>query len=109
MAKLQPWKPADATDEIRKLARSDKLNLTFSGHARDQLDIRDLFIGDASYVLKHGFVYEHPVEATRPGLFKYRIESRSPNSGNRIVRVIAVPDPGANLIKLVTVMWKDEK
>lgn len=107
--KLQPWKPADATDEIWKLAKSDQLNLTSSGHARDQLSIRDLFIGDALYVLKHGFVCDAAQESTQPSLFKYRVESRSPNSGNRIVRVVAVPDPNSGLIKLVTVMWKDEK
>lgn len=69
---------------------------------------RDLIFGDVLYVLSNGFVYREAQEATRPGFFKYRIESRSPNSNNRVVGVVAIPDEKAKALKIITVMWVDE-
>lgn len=69
---------------------------------------RDLFMGDVLYVLKNGFVYASPMEATQPKLWKYAMESRTPNSGNRVVRVIIIPDLARIWAKIVTVMWVDE-
>lgn len=109
MPKPQPWSPADATDEIRALARQSSLKITYSQHAKERLEERDLAIGDVLYVLKNGFVYETASESTQPGLFKYAPESRSPNSGSRTVRVIVIPDPARVWVKIVTVMWADER
>ncbi|GJE41301.1 DUF4258 domain-containing protein [Methylobacterium soli] len=64
MAPSQPWKPATATIEIRKLARDERLPMTYTRHIRERLAERDLTIGDVLYVLKHGFVYEEPEEST---------------------------------------------
>lgn len=108
MAIDQPWKPARATEETRKLARDEKLQITYSVHARQRLIERDLTTGDALYVLKHGFVYEDPECASREGLYKYRVESRSPNSGSRTLRVVVIPDPSSLWIKVVTIMFLDE-
>lgn len=69
---------------------------------------RDLLVSDVLFVLKHGFVYEPPEPSSRPELFRYKVETRTPNSGNRIVRVIAIPDEPRCWIKVVTVMWADE-
>jgi hypothetical protein len=69
---------------------------------------RELLVGDVLYVLKHGFVLsDHPEPSTKPGLYKYEIESRTPNSGSRTVRVVAIPDASRIEIKVVTVMWVD--
>lgn len=108
MASDQPWKPPEATNEIRKLARKDSLPLTYTSHIRERMAERDLTTGDVLYVLKHGFVYDAPEESTRPGYYKYRIDSRSPNSGSRTVRVVAIPDVIHCEMKLVTVMYVDE-
>lgn len=108
MATEQPWKPPEATIEIRKLAQDDRLPLTYTRHIRERMAERDLFVGDVLYVLKHGFVYDAPEESTRPGYYKYRMESRSPNSGSRTVRVVAIPDVVNCEMKLVTVMYVDE-
>ncbi len=54
--KPQPWSPADATDEIRALAKRPDLKITYTLHAKDRLAERGLFIGDILYVLKNGFV-----------------------------------------------------
>ena len=69
---------------------------------------RDLKMGDLLYVLKNGFVYAPPETATQPGLWKYYIETGSPNSGNRVVRAVVIPDVSRNWAKVVTVMWADE-
>jgi hypothetical protein len=61
------------------------------------------------YALKNGFVYEEPELSTRPGYFRYAVESKTPNSGSRRVRVIVIPDKKGCLLKIVTVMWVDEK
>ena len=107
MAKDQPWKPADATDEIRRIACQESLDLTLTRHAREQVAERSLFVGDVLYVLKQGFVLEDAEESTRPAFYRYKVQSRSPSSGNRTVRVIAIPDPSLVHVKVVTVMWVD--
>jgi hypothetical protein len=69
---------------------------------------RDLNMGDLLYVLKNGFVYEPPEQATQPGLWKYKIETRSPNSGNRVVRAVVISDVSKIWAKIITLMWADE-
>lgn len=104
----QPWKPAEATRVIRGLAREATLRLTYTQHAKDRLIERDLTMGDVLWVLKEGFVHGEPEKSTQDGLYKYKPESRSPNSGNRAVRVVVIPDPANIWMKIVTVMWVDE-
>ncbi len=74
--KPQPWKPADDTDEIRTIARSDRMKLTRRDHACDQMKDRNLVMGDILYLLKQGFVYEPPESSTKKGLYKYKMESK---------------------------------
>ncbi len=107
MIKPQPWSPADATRYIRELGKQPK-NLSYSDHFTSRLLERDLLIGDVLYVLRNGFVYEEAVPATQANLYKYKIETRTPNSHNRQVRVVVIPDYGRCWIKVVTVMWVDE-
>ena len=105
--KPQPWRPADATDFIRRLSLDPGLTLDFTVHARDQMQVRDLIVSDVLHVLKHGFVYETPEQATQVGCFKYKIETSTP-AGPRVVRVVAIPWASPAEIKIVTVMWRDE-
>jgi Domain of unknown function (DUF4258) len=108
MKRSQPWKPADATEEIRRLARSEQMTLTYTDHSRDQMLERDLLMGDVLHVLKNGFVYENPKPSTRENFYKYRIECTTPNSNNREVGVVLCPDSKKCEIKIITVMWLDE-
>lgn len=108
MAKPQPWSPADATDAIRRLATHDRLTLSYSGHAKDRMLERDLYISDIRHVLKHGFVYDPPERATQDGLYKFNMDGKTPNSGARVVRVTVVPDETKVWMKIVTVQWVDE-
>jgi hypothetical protein len=69
---------------------------------------RDLISGDLRHLLKGGFVYDTPTPATRDGYFRYAVEGTTPNSGGRTIRAIIIPD-GVRQLKVVTVMWKDER
>jgi hypothetical protein len=108
VAKPQPWSPADATSCLNTLGRSPDLDLHLTRHALDQMADRDLIQSDVLAVLRRGFVYEAPVPSTRNGLYKYKIQTRSPNSGAREVRLVVVPDLAHCAVKVVTAMWVDE-
>lgn len=100
------WSPRKATENIRKCANSD-FSLLWTMHAEEMLYERDLIISDALHVLKRGFVYEEGKPTSRNGFFKYQMECTTPNSTGRIVRVVVIPSPSR--IKILTIMWADEK
>ena len=106
-SRTRPWVPAKATEEIRKLAQQD-FQFIWTWHASEQMQERDLITGDIIHVLKNGFVHEEAKPSTRKGFFKYKVESRSPNSGGRTVGVVVVPQRETPLFKVITVMWVDE-
>ena len=101
-----PWKPADATDRIRALAAGNFM-LILTKHAQEQMRARDLSTGDIAHVLKTGFVYEDAETSTKEGLYKYKVDGRSPSHESRVVRVVAIPSTKPTAVKIVTVMWKD--
>lgn len=105
--KEQPWIPSDATDIIREIAQNPS-DLMLVEHSKERMRERDILMGDVLYVLRNGYVYEDPSPSTRKGLYKYKIESKSPNSGSRKVRVIVIPDAFKNIWKIITVMFVDE-
>lgn len=105
----QPWKPGLATKLINKIACNKLCNLSLTLHAKERLSERSLLISDAMFVLKQGFVYEEPEPSTLVGLCKYVIESQSPNSGARFLKVVCVPDEKSCQIKIITIMWRDDK
>lgn len=102
------WNLADATKRINACAASDDLTLSWQEHAKERLRERDLIMSDAMHILKRGFVLNEPEPATRDGYFKYRIEGTTPNSDGRTVALVVIPD-GANELKIVTIMWRDER
>jgi hypothetical protein len=108
-AEDQPWKPAVATKRINEIARNKQCDLAFTKHATERLTQRSLMIGDLRYVLKYGHVYEEPEGSTIAGLYRYKIENQSPNSGARFLRAVVVPDGKSRQIKVITIMWRDEK
>lgn len=101
------WSSGDATKNINACAAEDSLTLSWTVHAKAQMLDRELTMGDVLHVLKRGFVFEAPREATRPGFFRYLIEATTPNSAGRTVGVVTIPD-GRCELKLITVMWRDE-
>jgi hypothetical protein len=102
------WSPAEATKRINECAQSPMLNAARTAHAKEQLLERELIMSDLLHLLRTGFVYEEPEPASRDGFFKYRVEGTTPNSGRRTIRAVVIPDRDCNL-KIVTVMWRDEK
>ena len=102
------WKPADATAEINRRAKSDVLNLSLSLHSKERMEERGLIVADLLHLLKHGFVYQPPETATREGFFKYQIDGTTPNSDGRTLRAVVIPGNDAS-VKVVTIMWRDEK
>jgi hypothetical protein len=103
----EPWTPAQATERIRSIA-SGEFDLSYKRHALDQLAERGLIIGDVTFLLRNGFVYVPPEEATRKPYWRYQMQCRTPNSNNRSVRCIVIPDWKRKQIKVLTVMWADE-
>ena len=103
----QPWTPAQATDRIRAIALGE-YDLSYKWHAMEQLTERGLIIGDLTFLLKFGFVYDAAQPSTRKEFYKYRMQCRTPNSNNREVRVVVIPDWKRKQLKALTVMWADE-
>lgn len=104
----EPWEPGIATEEIRSIAKNKAMTITYRLHAKERLAERNLILSDVLYALKHGFVYHHPIPATRAGMFRYRIECKTPNSGSRPIGVVVIPAKKGCLLKIVSVMWIDE-
>jgi hypothetical protein len=105
----KPWTPGEATEAIRAIGRSNRLSLAYKLHARERLLERGILISDVLYVLKNGFVYMDALPSTLEGFYRYSIECTTPNSGGRKVRVITIPDNTSCQIKVVSIMWVDEK
>jgi hypothetical protein len=82
--------------------------VVYRGHAMHRLGERGIFTGDILFLLKNGFVHRDPTPATRPDLYRYEMESRTPNSEGRLIRVVVIPDETNLICKIVTVMWVDE-
>ena len=86
------------------------MQLSFTRHVRERMEERGLMMDDILHVLKRGFVYENPHPAEPDGFYRYCMEEQTPNSAPRSVRVVVIPDPsGGGSLKIVTVMWVDEK
>jgi hypothetical protein len=77
-------------------------------HFKERLAERGLIMGDLTHLLRNGFVYDAPEESTRKGLYKYRVEGTTPNSEGRTLRAIVIPSNGCAM-KVITIMWRDEK
>lgn len=90
------------------MGRSSALSITYKLHAKERLSERGIILSDVLYVLKNGFVFQEPLPSTRAGLFRYGIETTTPNSGGRSIRIVIVPDRSKCWIKVVSVMWVDE-
>ena len=106
---MEKLSPSQATEHIRELAHNLNLDLHVTIHALDQMADRDLLTGDALVILKKGFVYEDPKPSSQQGLWKYKMIGVTPNSSNREVAVIVIPDFANHAIKLVTMFWVDER
>lgn len=104
----EPWNPTDATYAIRQIARHPALSIAYKVHATQRLLERGIIISDVLYLLRNGFVYEHPRPASQNGYYKYIVESQTPNSSPRRIGAVVIPDVNNLTFKIVTVYWIDE-
>lgn len=104
----QPWKPADATQQIQRKVNDPCFDVGLKLHAKEQMDARGIDMGDVLHTLKRGTVYDEAVPATQDGYFRYKVICRTPNSGAREIAVVVIPFSNASAT-IVTVMWADEK
>lgn len=109
LSKQEPWSPRDATVIIQQIANCPSFSLVYKRHATERMVERQLIQSDVLHVLKKGSVFSSPQKAEKTqGYFKYAIESTTPNSNGRTVRLIVIPNAAVKKIKIITVMWKDE-
>ena len=103
------WSIKEARQKINVYAheKRDVLELAYSKHAMNRCMLRDISISDVLYVLAYGSIDEEPEESTRPDYCKYKICNKTPNSGNREICVVVIPDPDRPAIKIITAMWRD--
>jgi len=105
--RVSPMGPAEATECLRAKARDPEFSIARTAHFSERLAERGFVMGDVLHLFKHGFVLEGVQPTTRPHEFKYILEGVTPNSGGRTVAVVVIPSP-TPVVKLITVMWKDE-
>lgn len=78
-ALTKPLEPADATKRIHRMANMKGVEISWTEDVKYALKERSLVMGDLHHVLRKGVVLSPGEPTTRPGLFKYVIESRTPN------------------------------
>ncbi len=103
------WNSGDATKYINEIAKHILCDLLYTKHARDRMRERSITTGDIMHVLRYGFVYEEgKFDETTRDYYKYEIEGKTPNS-RRVIRLVVIATRRERKIKIITVMWKDEK
>jgi hypothetical protein len=104
----EPWCAAEATDRLRKIAVDEHFRVTFKIHAFEQMEVREITVPDVLWAMRIGFVYDAPIPATQPGLYRYTLRGPTPNSNGRDIRVVVIPSMHVANAKIITVMWADE-
>ena len=99
--------PGGATKKIWKLAGDDNTDWWITDHFKNQLKERNIISSDIKHLLRTGYVYKEGTESTVPGLWKFQLEGQTPNSNNRTIVVVIIPDFSDKSIKFVTVFWRD--
>jgi hypothetical protein len=108
MTKPTVLTPARATDMIRDLAANDLTTWIQRVHFKDRLNERGLIIADVRNLMKTGYVYDDAEASSQDGFWKYKVEGKTPNSHNRSLVVVIIPDFDTKMIKFITIFWKDE-
>lgn len=99
---------AKATEKIRELAADDLTTWIQRVHFKEQLEKRSLIVADVRYLLKYGYVYDDAEKSSQDGFWKYKVEGKTPNSHNRSLAVVIIPDFHTKMLKFITIFWKDE-
>lgn len=68
---------------------------------------RGIITSDIVYILVNGYIDDVSGASKRAGCCKYKICGKTPNTANREICVVVIPDPKKPAMIIVTVMWKD--
>ena len=104
----EPWAAAEATDRLRSIAANPLFRVSFKIHAFEQMEERDITVPDVLWAMRIGHVYDAPIPATQPGLYRYTTRGPTPNSNGRDIKVVVIPSMHQANAKIITVMWADE-
>jgi hypothetical protein len=104
----EPWPPAEATDRFRAMVKDPNFDIGFKLHGEDRMVLREIYMPDILYAIRHGFVYGNAEPAKQPGLYRYTVLGPTPNSGGRDIKVVLIPSMHKSCAKIVSVMWADE-
>ncbi len=89
------------------------LDLVKTKHYSKQVKKRGIIQSDILYILKNPKYseFEYVEKSTRNGSHKYKLCSKTPNSGGRIICIVVIPGSINHRkgLKLITVMWQDAK
>lgn len=101
------WSPGMAERQLRAYIEHVDFDLSYTAHVRERMNERGIVLADIRHLLSHGHITEQPKKATRPGCYRYKICGKTPNSGNRRICAVVVPDVGKPSVTIITVMWED--
>lgn len=108
------FNPENIEKDIRALLSSSKLHI--SKHARERIEQRSIIMSDVLHLLKYEHVEPQRQKATirnmswhQHKLWRYAITGYTPNSDRRRLQsIVIIPDEKGG-IKIVTIMWQDER
>ena len=103
-----PLSSRQATEEIRRLSSNLDTDWYSTTHIKERMAERSLVISDIKHLLKTGYVYEDGKASTQKGFWKYKVVGRTPNSENRTLVTVVIPDSTTKSLKLVTIYWQDD-
>ena len=103
-----PLSSRQATEEIRRLSSNLDTDWYSTTHIKERMAERSLVISDIKHLLKTGYVYEDGKASTQKGFWKYKVVGRTPNSENRSLVTVVIPDSTTKSLKLVTIYWQDD-
>lgn len=105
----EPWSPRDATENIWEMSKHPAFSIAYKLHAKTRLDERGLILPDVLFLLRTGFVLNEARPAKTNGYFRYEVQGVTPSSERRKVCSVVIPNYNQCSLKVVTVMWLDEK
>ncbi len=96
------WPIGKAEKLIHACARESFFELSYTGHAEERMERRGIIASDIAHVLENGHVCDEPVSTSRAGYCMYKICGRTPNTENRQICVVVIPNPHKPAIKVIT-------
>lgn len=104
-----PMSPGTAEAFFRYLVAARGLRLAYTLHARRRLRERGITADGVLRVLAEGRVMAKPRRCDGLGRSKYTLEGPVSEGGSRLLRMVVLGAPRSPMLRVVTVMWVDER